>query len=110
MTLPAIADITRTLGEVYPDVLTTVGTDLTGHTAHLVVALADGTVVASIAASVSAGASSSTITATPTAPTVATAYAAGEAEYAVILDVASDAARRTIAAGDWIVVDRPGPA
>jgi hypothetical protein len=109
MTLPAIADITRTLGEVYPDVLVTCGADLTGHTAHLVVALANGTVVASIAGSVSAGATS-TITATPTAPTVATAYAAGEAEYAVILDVASDAARRTIAAGDWIVVDRPGPA
>lgn len=109
MTLPAITDITRTRGEVYPDVEVAVGADLTGHTAHLVVALVDGTVVASIAGSVAAGATS-TITATPTAPTVATAYAAGEAEYAVILDVASDAARRTIAAGDWIVVDRPGPA
>lgn len=108
MTLPVTTNITRTLGEVYPEVLVTCGADLTGHTAHLVVALADGTVVASIAASVSAGASSSTITATPTAPTVATAYAAGDAEYTVILDMATAAARRTIATGDWIVIDRAG--
>lgn len=110
MTLPTIADLTRTLGEVYPDVLVTCGADLTGHTAHLVVALADGTVIDSVAGSVEPGATSSTITATPSAAMVATAYEVGDAEYAIILDVASDAARRTIAAGDWIVVDRPGPA
>lgn len=108
MTLPVIADIQRTRGEVYPDVEVTVGTDLTGHTAHLVVALADGTSVATIACSVAAGASSSVITATPTADTVATARAAGEAEYSVILDMANGAARRTIATGDWRVTDYPG--
>lgn len=108
MSLPAVADITRTRGEVYPDVLVTVGTDLTGHTAHLVVALADGTVIDTIAATVAAGATSSTITATPTTVTVATAYAAGAVEYAVILDMATAAARRTIATGDWIVIDRAG--
>lgn len=108
MSLPAVADITRTRGEVYPDVEVTAGTDLTGHTAHLVVALADGTVIDTIAATVTAGAASSTITATPTTVTVATAYAAGDAAYSVILDMATAAARRTIATGDWLVDDPPG--
>lgn len=107
MSLPAIANIRRVRGEVYPDVVTTAGTDLTGHTAHLVVSLANGTVVDSIAASIAAGATS-TITATPTAATVATASVAGEIEYAVILDMATPSQRRTIATGDWLVDDAPG--
>lgn len=108
MSLPAIADIRRVRGEVYPDVVTTAGTDLTGHTAHLVVSLADGTVVDTIAATVTPGASSSTITATPTTLTVANASEAGEIEYSVILDMATASLRRTIATGDWLVDDRPG--
>lgn len=108
MSLPAIADIRRVRGEVYPDVVTTAGTDLTGHTAHLVVSLADGTVVDSIAATVTPGATS-TITATPTTLMVATASTAGEIAYAVILDMATAAIRRSIATGDWIVDDLPGP-
>ena len=107
MTLPIVADIRRTRGEVYPDVVVTCGADLTGHTAHLVVALADGTVIDTIAASIAAGAES-VITATPTAATVASAYGVGEAQYAVILDMATAAARRTIGTGDWLVDDRPG--
>lgn len=108
MTLPVTEDIQRIRDEVYPDVQLTAGTDLSGHTAHLVVALADGTVIDTIAASIAPGASSSVITATPTEITVATTRAAGEAEYAVILDMATTAQRRTIATGDWLVSDPPG--
>lgn len=108
MSLPVVANIHRIRGEVYPDVVTTAGADLTGHTAHLVVSLADGTVIDTIAATVTPGASSSTITATPTALTVANASEAGEIEYAVILDMATASLRRTIATGDWLVDDAPG--
>lgn len=108
MSLPVISDIRRVRAEVYPDVEIIAGADLTGHTAHLVVALADGTVIDTIAATVTPGASSSTITATPTAVTVATARDIGEAAYSVILDMATASIRRTIATGDWIVEDPPG--
>ncbi len=108
MSLPITKDIVRIRGEVYPDVEVTAGADLTGHTAHLVVALADGTVIDTITASIAPSASSSVITATPTAVTVATARAIGEAEYSMILDMATAAIRRTIATGDWLVSDPPG--
>lgn len=108
MSLPITEDIERIRGEVYPDIEMTAGTDLTGHTAHLVVALANGTVIDTIAASIAPGASSSVITATPTAATVDAARAAGEAEYSMILDMATAALRRTIATGDWLVSDPPG--
>lgn len=108
MSLPAVKDITRTRGEVAPDIVVDAGTDLTGHTAHLIVETAAGVVVDAIAGTVAPGAATSTITITPTAVTVADVAAAGALVYSVILNRDVTAARRTIAAGDWIVVDLAG--
>lgn len=107
--LPIVADITRVRAEVYPDVYVEAGADLTGHTAHLVVIDEDGDEIDRVAGVVTVlSADSSTITFTPSAAMVATTYAAATATYSVILDIASEAARRTIATGDWIVADYPG--
>lgn len=108
MSLPAIKDIERIRGEVAPDIVVTVGADLTGHTADLIVETAAGVVVDTIAAVVVAGATSSTATVTPTSTTVADAAAQGVLVYSVILNRLVSSARRTIAAGDWIVTDLAG--
>ena len=108
MSLPVTKDITRTRGEVAPDIVIDAGTDLTGHTAHLIVETSAGVVVDTIAGTVAPGAAASTITITPTAVTVADVAAAGALVYSVILNRDVTAARRTIAAGDWIVVDLAG--
>lgn len=108
MSLPVIKNIVRVRGEVAPDVVVVAGADLTGHTADLVVETSAGIVVDTIAGTVAPGATSSTITLTPSAATVTDAAAIGELHYSVILDRLVTAARRTIAAGDWIVEDKAG--
>ena len=105
--LPVTEDLRRIRSETTPAITIVAGTDLTGHTVHLVVATAAGVEVDRVAGTIAPGTSSSTITISPTSAMVASAYAVGAASYAVILDVA-EAFRRTIAIGDWVVEDPPG--
>jgi len=102
-----VADIRRIKGDRAPSETYTFPADLTGHTAHLVIGLADGTAVTTIAGVVTSG-TTSTVEFALDAASVATAYAVGEARYAVIIDKDTPALRQTYEAGDWIVIDYAG--
>lgn len=104
---PAEEDITRAKGDRAPDETYTFPADLTGHTAHLVIELADGTAITTLTGVVVGGATS-TITFVLDAASVATEYAAGAARYALIIDKDTPTLRQTYEAGDWIVKDFAG--
>ena len=78
--------------------------DLTGHTAHLLIVTSAGTTVDTIAGTVTPAATSS-IEFAITSAAVATA---GTYSYAVIFDMATASLKRTVQTGDWIVTDYPG--
>jgi hypothetical protein len=99
---PIILDIgDRVVADRDPPEVFTFDTDLTGHTAHLVIEDSTGTVVDTIAGVVS------TVTATFTI-TAAAVATAGTYRYSVITDKDTATLRRTRIAGDWIVEDLAG--
>lgn len=104
MSTPTTEDITRVQGDREPPETFTWPSDLTGHTAHLLIVTSARTTVDTIAGTVTPAATSS-IEFAITAAAVATA---GTYSYAVIFDMATAALKRTVQTGDWIVTDYPG--
>jgi len=99
-TKPDTEDIIRVKGETDPAETYTSSADLTGHSAHLVIATTGGIVLDTIAGVVSGTA----VTFAVTSLAVATA---GVFAYAIILDKDTPQ-RRTRKEGDWTVLDFPG--
>lgn len=104
MSTPTIEDITRVQGDREPAETFTWPSDLTGHTADLLIVDGTGTTVDTLSGTVTAGATSS-IEFAISAAAVATA---GTYSYAVIFDLATASLKRTVQTGDWIVTDYPG--
>lgn len=104
MSTPTVEDITRVQGDREPPETFTWPSDLTGHTAHLLIVDSEGTTVDTIAGDI-APAATSEIEFAITAAAVATA---GTYSYSIIFDMATASLKRTVQTGDWIVTDLPG--